>query len=465
MRGEWAARLESERGALGTADDHRLSEELARVRAELEEAANLRVAAAREEAERAASEKLDALHASAAEARERLQAEADAELARLRIELQAVRDTQAQAVRAEEEKSSGLLRRCDELNTALLTGREQWLQERASLEAALAAATAEAERHALERRAVEARLEQRAAAAEQALVQEHAGAAASLHAAERAREEALTVARAAERQLQLSTIERTLASVRAISDAKSLTDVLGALVHAAGTEAPRVAVLIVNGQQLQLWKAVGFGEGQHPSAQLTLARAGILGEAVQAASVVSTSAGAAPEFADLPDNRAAIAVPITVGGQSVAVLYADDGADAPTAVPASWPELVQILGRHAAVCLSHLTAVRTAQAMRATARPAADAAAATNPSADEANSARRYARLLVSEIKLYNEAAVRMGRERRDILARLRPEIDRARRLYEERVPATIGARAAYFHQELVHTLADGDAGLLGGSA
>ena len=58
-----------------------------------------------------------------------------------------------------------------------------------------------------------------------------------------------------------------------------------------------------------------------------------------------------------------------------------------------------------------------------------------------------------------------MGRERRDILARLRPEIDRARRLYEERVPATIGARAAYFHQELVHTLADGDAGLLGGSA
>jgi hypothetical protein len=70
----------------------------------------------------------------------------------------------------------------------------------------------------------------------------------------------------------------------------------------------------------------------------------------------------------------------------------------------------------------------------------------------------------VSEIKLYNEAAVKAGRERRDLLSRLRSEIDRARRLYEERVPATTGARSQYFHQELVQTLADGDPGLLGTS-
>ena len=50
----------------------------------------------------------------------------------------------------------------------------------------------------------------------------------------------------------------------------------------------------------------------------------------------------------------------------------------------------------------------------------------------------------------------------RDLLDRLRPEIDRARRLYEERVPPSVGARSVYFHQELVQTLADGDAALLG---
>jgi hypothetical protein len=69
---------------------------------------------------------------------------------------------------------------------------------------------------------------------------------------------------------------------------------------------------------------------------------------------------------------------------------------------------------------------------------------------------------LVSEIKLYNEAAVRTGREKRDLLSRLRPEIERARRLYEERVSPSIAARGAYFQQELVHTLADGDQALLG---
>ena len=86
-------------------------------------------------------------------------------------------------------------------------------------------------------------------------------------------------------------------------------------------------------------------------------------------------------------------------------------------------------------------------------------------SEEDDGSARRYARLLVSEIKLYNEAAVRTGRERRDLLERLRPEIDRARRLYEERVPVSIGHRAVLFQQELVHTLAEGDPDLLGASA
>ena len=71
----------------------------------------------------------------------------------------------------------------------------------------------------------------------------------------------------------------------------------------------------------------------------------------------------------------------------------------------------------------------------------------------------------MSEIKLYNESAVRTGREKRDLLNRLAPEIERARRLYEERVSPSIGARATYFQQELIHTLADGDSALMGGSA
>src|SRR5262249_29490242 len=49
--------------------------------------------------------------------------------------------------------------------------------------------------------------------------------------------------------------------------------------------------------------------------------------------------------------------------------------------------------------------------------------------------ARRYARLLIADIRLYNEAAVRTGREQRDLAHRLQPEIARARHAFEERVP------------------------------
>ncbi len=76
-------------------------------------------------------------------------------------------------------------------------------------------------------------------------------------------------------------------------------------------------------------------------------------------------------------------------------------------------------------------------------------------------SARRYARLLVSEIKLYHEAAVADGRRDRNLATRLGGEIARARALYEERVPPQVRQRADYFHDELVRLLADGDATLL----
>ena len=55
-----------------------------------------------------------------------------------------------------------------------------------------------------------------------------------------------------------------------------------------------------------------------------------------------------------------------------------------------------------------------------------------------------------------------MGRERRDLATRLKPEIDRARRLYDERIAPSIQSRDVYFQQELVQTLADGDQALLG---
>jgi hypothetical protein len=76
--------------------------------------------------------------------------------------------------------------------------------------------------------------------------------------------------------------------------------------------------------------------------------------------------------------------------------------------------------------------------------------------------ARRLARLLVSEIKLYNEEQVLEGRRNRDLYVRLREDIDRSRQIYDERVHESVRGAADYFHQELVRSLAGGDARALG---
>lgn len=78
------------------------------------------------------------------------------------------------------------------------------------------------------------------------------------------------------------------------------------------------------------------------------------------------------------------------------------------------------------------------------------------------NDARRFARLLVSEIKLYNEPKVKEGRTNNDLYDRLREDIDRSRQMYDKRVAAPVAARHDYFHQELVNTLAEGDPNKLG---
>jgi hypothetical protein len=181
-----------------------------------------------------------------------------------------------------------------------------------------------------------------------------------------------------------------------------------------------------------------------------------------------------------------LAVPVIVGGRVVAVVYADgvahDGRE--QIVPSSWPEVIEILARHAARCLEALTVQKSATqtpsprfwvppgSKNQTAQPAeppkpADVARTREGGTVEApeESARRFARLLLSEIRLYHEPAVDEGRRSRNLLSRLGPEIERARRLYDERVPASLRTRAELFHQELVATLAGGDPALLGAQA
>jgi len=107
----------------------------------------------------------------------------------------------------------------------------------------------------------------------------------------------------------------------------------------------------------------------------------------------------------------------------------------------------------------------TTQSEVAAPMPASPQAPAVTASGDEEkahNDARRFARLLVSEIKLYNEQKVGDGRRTGDLYDRLKEDIDRSRQMYEKRVTPGVAAKFDYFYDELVSTLAEGDPSKLG---
>ncbi|MBE3132539.1 MAG: hypothetical protein IMZ55_03630 [Acidobacteria bacterium] len=377
----------------------------------------------------------------------------------------------------------------DEQSTALKDARDAAVAEK---EAAVREALDAAGTHHDQRLA---ELQQASAVEREAAVREALDAAGTHHdqrlaelqqASAVEREAALTDALASERQVVLACTERLLDAIRRIDGAGSLSEVLEALADHVQAESGRVAVFLVRDGALRGWRFGGFSQ-QIPdprAVEVPLDQSGVIARAVTGHSCAATSdrdpahedAHATPppgSLLHLPPGRAGLAAPVCVGGQVVAVLYADEGTVEEPMAPSAWPELVEIAARHASRCLELLMAARivTARAAfdgsRANSRTTsaapggAEGSTAAHGDEDE-EAARRYARLLISEIKLYHESDVNEGKRERDLLKRLKPEIDRARRLYQERVPSALRLRVDCFEQELVRTLADGDAALLG---
>ncbi|HSM87023.1 MAG TPA: hypothetical protein VLT16_12765, partial [Candidatus Limnocylindrales bacterium] len=78
--------------------------------------------------------------------------------------------------------------------------------------------------------------------------------------------------------------------------------------------------------------------------------------------------------------------------------------------------------------------------------------------------AKRFAKLLVEEIKLYNQPKVVEGKQNRDLYERLREDIEKSRATYDKRYRESAVASADYFNQELIRILADNDVSLMGSS-
>ena len=89
--------------------------------------------------------------------------------------------------------------------------------------------------------------------------------------------------------------------------------------------------------------------------------------------------------------------------------------------------------------------------------PAATASAMSPEDEEIHRKARRFARLLVEEIKLYNQDKVLEGRTNNDLCERLKDAIDKSRSTYQKRYGNTVAASGNYFEDEVKRSLAEDD--------
>jgi hypothetical protein len=76
--------------------------------------------------------------------------------------------------------------------------------------------------------------------------------------------------------------------------------------------------------------------------------------------------------------------------------------------------------------------------------------------------ANRVAKVAMQDIQLLRPDEVRAGREHGDLCARLRTDLDKARREYDRRFHTILEHPVDYFHQWMVEILAEGDPEVLG---
>ena len=289
------------------------------------------------------------------------------------------------------------------------------------------------------------------------------------------------------------------AAMAALQDVTSQADILNVLLDFAARFSGRVALFVVRGEAATVWQARGFPDDNGlRNFSLNFADS-VVARVVQERAPVAAGLDFDPAFLAKVGHAAggnAILLPLVLREKVSALVYADcgleggkldvsalkllmrsagmwlevlalrkamTGAAVPEPPPPDRPSVVVTSvppERAAAVVASTATeSVTTATATAAVAKPE------TEWSADERKvhlRAQRFARLLVDEIKLYNQAKVAEGCACKDLYDRLKEDIEKSRASYDKRYGNSPAAAADYFTKELVRSLADNDVSLLG---
>ncbi|HVL66713.1 MAG TPA: GAF domain-containing protein, partial [Vicinamibacterales bacterium] len=220
-------------------------------------------------------------------------------------------------------------------------------------------------------------------------------------------------------------LQEAVRALDALSEATSVEALFETLARQVGTHVSRVAVFRVRGHHLEGEYGVGFeSAGEIAKLMIPFGVDSLLARAATSGTLVRA---AAEQLGETPPPvggtaAAALAVPLMLHGQALAVLY----ADSPEAVTDAQAAIALLLARQAATVLSRLAReLKTVEELR------------------------EYAALLVDEAQHIFHADLESGCSEPERLRRLRDSIDCARQLFAQRAALESPSVAALFEKHL----------------
>jgi len=311
-----------------------------------------------------------------------------------------------------------------------------------------------------------------------------------------------------------------LNAVSSIHAGLSQKEILRALLDAGSGYCSRIALFVVKAGAASGWQSRGFGNEETAKDFPLDLNAGPAADAYHNRAATGGDISAMDSrFIDhfgSPTQRQVLVLPLSLKDKVAALVYADggdsgkletDALELLVAATSAWLEVAslrkQVAAKEDASAASRAEsptpAVHTVstfsdpfashapkhvpasvapdpeqasevvEVVAAHASAAAAPAAATDPlaglspeDADVHRKAQRFARLLVDEIKLYNQAKVAEGRRNKDLYDRLKEDIDKSRGTFQKRYGNTAAISGDYFHHELLRSLAEDDISIMG---
>ena len=368
---------------------------------------------------------------------------ANEKLEAARAELTASRDELARAKTAADGELRTTRATLDGLRTELgvaTKGLAKALADNAALEESISAAHSHSQASEAKLVAVTDLFKQSSARVKtlQRAEQEHERAIADLESRVRA-----VPAAAATAAAPLSLLDELLDAFAALGGATTISDVLKTLVEQLAAQYPRVALFRVKKSHLQGAHQIGFDlKTDIAKVVMPLSMDSLLARAASSRQIERLSGAELKDSGRTPFTGtpgSALAIPIVVNGEALAIVYADDAGRGPgagaTAEYEANARFAQAMQHHASALLARLTnELRTLAELQA------------------------YAGSLLREIEQMHAADLQAGLGAADLPVRVKANLEYARSIYGSRI-AHEGADAATLLDDQITVLLEAQQG------